>query len=237
MVHKQMKMAEIIHLNYHLLPIINRFGIQLGFGERTIAQICSEKNITVDFFVEVINVFLDDDYFPQEDLQKFSIENIMGFLKNTHDYFLNIKIKNIEKKIDALIEICCKDNSSKIELIRNFYLEYKNELVEHITYENEKIFPYIYQIISAHEQNKYIDTDDFKIQDYLDSHTNIEEKLYDLKNLIIKYLQLSDNFEISNEILFELFDLEKDLQNHQRFEEKVLVPIVVELEKIVTQKK
>ena len=30
-----MKMAEVIHLNYHLLPIISRFGINLGFGEKT----------------------------------------------------------------------------------------------------------------------------------------------------------------------------------------------------------
>lgn len=237
MVHKQIKMAELIHLNYHVLPIINRFGIKLGFGEKTIAQICEEKNIDVDFFVEVVNIFLDEEYFPQENLLQVSIKDILKYLKNSHDYFLNVKLESIEHKINTLVEICCKDNSSRIELIKNFYVEYKNELIEHIKYEDEKIFPYVNQIIQAIEQGRGFVSEDFKIQDYLENHTNIEEKLYDLKNLIIKYLQLPKDYEISNELLFELFDLEKDLLNHQRFEEKVLVPIVFKLEEQVARNK
>ena len=237
MVHKQMKMAELIHLNYHILPIINRFGIKLGFGEKIISQICVEKDIDVDFFIEVVNVFLDEEYFPQEDLLRVSIKEILKYLKNSHDYFLNVKLESIENKINTLIEICCKDNSTRIELIKNFYVEYKNELIEHITYENEKIFPYINKIIKAIEKKTTCTDDDFKIEDYLENHTDVEEKLYDLKNLIIKYLQLPRDYEISNELLFELFDLEKDLLNHQRFEEKVLVPIVVKLEEQVARNK
>ena len=30
------KLADIIHNNYLLLPIFNRFGIQLGFGDKTV---------------------------------------------------------------------------------------------------------------------------------------------------------------------------------------------------------
>lgn len=233
MVQKEMKMADLIHQNYHILPIINRFGIQLGFGEKTIAQICEEKNIDSNFLIEVVNVFLNEEYFPQENLQQFSIEQIMRYLKNSHDYFLNIKLESIEKKINKLIELCCHDNSSKIGLIRNFYIEYKNELIDHIKYEDEQIFPYVNKITVAYKNNKKLPIDDFSIKIYLENHTDIEEKLFDLKNLIIKYLKLPNDNEISNEILFDLFDLEKDLQNHQNFEEKVLVPIVLKLEEIV----
>ncbi len=218
-------MAELIHKNYHILPIINRFGIKLGFGEKTIAQICKEKKINIDFFIEVVNVFLNDDYFPQEELQKFEISDILDYLKKSHEYFINIKLKNIEHKINNLIDVCCKDNSSKIDLIKNFYVEYKNELIEHIKYEEENIFPYINNLLTNKNPKN-----NFKINTYLEEHTDVEAKLYDLKNLIIKYLQLPKDYEISNEILFELFDLEKDLQNHQRFEEKVLVPMVEKLE-------
>jgi regulator of cell morphogenesis and NO signaling len=45
----KMKMAEVIHLNYHLLPIISRFGIHLGFGEKTIEQLCNEYNLDLNF--------------------------------------------------------------------------------------------------------------------------------------------------------------------------------------------
>ncbi|MBN2893015.1 MAG: hemerythrin domain-containing protein [Bacteroidales bacterium] len=236
MVNKEMKMADLVHQNYHILPIINRFGIRLGFGDKMIMQICAEKNIDTDFFVEVVNVFLNDEYFPQENLQRFSVSSILGYLKKSHDFFINVKLDSIEKKINELIEHCCRDNSTKIELIKNFYIEYKNELIEHIKYEDEQIFPYVNKVLKAIDKNEKFESDDFSIEDYLENHTDVEEKLFDLKNLIIKYLQLPKEVEISNEILFELFDLEKDLQNHQNFEEKVLVPVVVKLEQELKSK-
>lgn len=223
-----MKMADLVHQNYHVLPIINRFGINLGFGDKTIQQICNDKNINVDFFLEVVNVFLNDDYFPQETLQSFEIEEILDYLKKTHQHFLNTKLVRIEKRINELIDICCKENSNKIELIKNFYVEYKNELIEHIKYEDEVIFPYVEELLKTKSKKT-----DFNIKSYLDNHSNIEEKIFDLKNLIIKYLTLPNQSEISNEILYDLFDFEKDILNHQNMEEKVLVPKVMRLEENV----
>ena len=61
-----MKMAEIIHLNYHLLPIISRFGINLGFGDKSVKQICKEHSIDVNFFLEIVNSFHLKNYFPKK---------------------------------------------------------------------------------------------------------------------------------------------------------------------------
>jgi regulator of cell morphogenesis and NO signaling len=48
-IEKDMKLADVIHHDFNLIPVINRFGIQLGFGDGTIEQICKEfsavKNI------------------------------------------------------------------------------------------------------------------------------------------------------------------------------------------------
>jgi len=233
MIHKRIKMADLIHLNYHILPIINRFGVFLGFGDKTIEQICKEKNINVDFFLEIVNVFLYDDYFPAENLQHFDIQDIVEYLKKSHKYFLDVKLSSIEKKINALIDFCCKENSQKIQLIKNFYLQYKNELIEHINYEDEVIYPYVLWL--ADNQNKakqdFSTKPDFKISMYLENHSDIEVKIFDLKNLIIKYLELPKQTELTNEVLFDLFDFEKDIIDHQQIEEKVLVPKALEIEK------
>jgi regulator of cell morphogenesis and NO signaling len=37
---KDMKMADIIHHAYQLLPVITRFDIQLGFGDKTVHEVC-----------------------------------------------------------------------------------------------------------------------------------------------------------------------------------------------------
>lgn len=47
---KNSKMAEIILKNYQLLPIISRFGIKLGFGNKTVDEVCADKNVNATFF-------------------------------------------------------------------------------------------------------------------------------------------------------------------------------------------
>ncbi|MBA7528470.1 hypothetical protein ES705_20656 [subsurface metagenome] len=69
---------------------------------------------------------------------------------------------------------------------------------------------------------------------FVDTHTNIEDKLYDLKNIIIKYLPPARDYTSSNALLFELFRLERDLNDHARIEDKVLVPKVQFLESQIT---
>lgn len=226
-----MKMADLIHKNYHILPILNRFDIFLGFGNKTIEQVCTEQNINVDFFIEVVNIFNDENYFPKSGFANFNLNEILDYLKKSHDYFLKVKIENIEQKINELIKTCCSQNSQNIELIKNFYLEYKNELIEHIKYEDEIIYPYAEWLFK--NENSLVsenEAPDFQISEYIDNHTNIEEKIFDLKNLIIKYLKLPSPLELSNEILFELFDFEKDIFDHQRLEEKVLIPKAIKIE-------
>lgn len=66
---------------------------------------------------------------------------------------------------------------------------------------------------------------------YADDHDNIEDKLFDLKNLMIKYLPPTEDYSLSNAILYELFRLERDLGDHSRIEEKVLIPKVEAIEK------
>lgn len=46
----QMKLANLILHNFKLLPVITRFGIPLGFGEKTVAEVCSHYAVPTDFF-------------------------------------------------------------------------------------------------------------------------------------------------------------------------------------------
>lgn len=76
----------------------------------------------------------------------------------------------------------------------------------------------------------YKTSDSYSILAYEEEHDNMEEKLVDLKNIMIKYLPEPFNHETVNRIIAELFWLEKDLHDHARIEDKVLVPKVKELE-------
>ena len=50
---EQTKMATIVRSNFNLLPVINRFGISLGFKDKTVVQICNEEKINTEFFLAI----------------------------------------------------------------------------------------------------------------------------------------------------------------------------------------
>jgi regulator of cell morphogenesis and NO signaling len=55
-------------------------------------------------------------------------------------------------------------------------------------------------------------------------------KLFDLKNIIIKYLPPDYNQGLGNNLLSALFVLDKDLNDHERLEDVILLPALKKLE-------
>ncbi len=229
------KMADLIHMNYLLISVINRFGIQLGFENKTVEQVCKEHQIDTRFFLEIVNAFHNKEYFPDKNLQTFSIKLIVEYLLKTHRYYLEEKVPELEILIDKMVKECYSD-AENIGVLIQFFTEYKNELATHTRREDEVVFPYALKIEEAYEHPKnrkdlIAELRKYSMRDYMNEHDNIEEKLFDLKNIIIKYLPPPKNKTLCNTVLTELFNLEQDINDHSRIEEKVLAPKVVELEK------
>ncbi len=227
-------MSDLIHQNYEVLTVLRRFNIELGFADKTIEEVCNEYTINPDFFVEIVNSFNDTDYFPRNKLKQHNVEDILFYLKSTHQFYLTKKIPEIEQQIKNL-EFSDNNNKNK-ELIDNFFDGYKQEFNKHIQREEERIYPYIIELDKALKTNKVRKVFDegikeYSIFDYQEEHEDVAEKLFDLKNLIIKYLPTPLNSEVYNSILVKLFKLENDLKEHSRIEEKVIIPKVKEMEK------
>jgi len=236
---RNIKMADVILNNHHLLSVISRFGISLGFGEKTIEDVCKTNNVNVDFFLEIVNAFNEPDYFPENHLGNFSLSLIISYLKNTHQYYLSRKIPEINAMISSLIEESEKPTPKELELIRKFFKEYKDYLTSHIEREEKVVYPYILKLEKYYKKPESLSTQDIqKLKDYaiaryVDEHDDIEESLYDLKSLMIKYLPPQKNNILCFKILGQLGHLEKDIADHSNMENRVLVPRVSLMEKIL----
>ena len=53
---ENMKMADLILGNSKLLLMLPRFGMDLGFGDRSIAEVCRKSNVSPQFFLMICNV-------------------------------------------------------------------------------------------------------------------------------------------------------------------------------------
>ena len=71
----------------------------------------------------------------------------------------------------------------------------------------------------------------YSIEEYEQNHSNIQEKLDDLKNLITRSLPKECSQEDATQALYNLYNLEMDLQKHTFIEDDVLIPAAMQLEK------
>jgi len=233
-IQKKTMLYDAIVRNNKLLPIFNRFGITLGFGDKNIETACFEKRIGLNFFIEIVNTFQDKNYFPKSKLTEFSVSQIIEYLKNTHLYYVNYILPDFEKQL-TLIKLSGSENVTDFELLNKFYKKYKHELWEHINDEDKNVFPYALAVEKLAENEMTFsqfnnDFESFSVSDFDKEHTNMETKMSDLKSLIIKYLPPVFDQNLCQKFLFSLMRFEEDLKDHARIEDKILVPKIKILE-------
>ncbi|AFK04703.1 hypothetical protein Emtol_3577 [Emticicia oligotrophica DSM 17448] len=182
----------------------------------------------------ILDLYNDDEDFPFEKLQKFSIEDILNYLQVTHQYYLNKKLPEIEQ---SLLHIFSKYGQSHqlLASLAIFFNDYKNKLVDHIRMEEKQLFPYIRKVIVASRVKpvcaEKLDLDPaFSIQQFIDGHSPIEDELKEVSRIILQYSS-DDSTPLPYKVFLnqvELFELE--LRKHAIIEDHVLVPMVIELE-------
>lgn len=217
------KLADMTASNSYILSILQRLNIRLGFGEATVEEICKRYNLSADLFLIICNIYSFNDYHPQTNkLYKSDISHITDYLKASHRYYKEVCFPQIHNKIHLLVE---ELDSVSRQLIDKFYDDYDNEVNRHFEFEECNVFPYIDSLLE--KQN---DPNGFRICTFDENHSNIGEKLNDLKNIIIKYLPEEYSSPLRFDILKDIYALERELYKHSLIENRLLVPLVEKTE-------
>lgn len=216
------KMSDLICENYNLLLVMSRFGLSLGFGDQTVQQVCDQQGVHKGTFLAIVNFMEDECCVPEKYREDISIKAFMEYLRQGHSYFLDFNLPVIRRKLIDAID--CSQNDVAF-LILKFFDAYVNEVRAHMEYENEVVFKYVNALLEGQEQKGY------NISVFAARHNQIETKLTELKNIIVKYYPAKANNNLLNSVLFDIYSCEKDLCTHCRVEDYMFVPLIMELEK------
>lgn len=218
----KMKAADLISADWNILSIFERLNIKLGFGEATIDEICSRYNLSPELFLAICNIYSSENYQPKaEMLKKEDLPHILSYLRASHTHYIKNSFPRLHNHIHIMME---EYEDTNRYILNKFYDDYDSEIKKHFEYEEDSVFPYIESLLEGNNQSMY------KIRDFEDNHTNVEEKLNDLKNIIIKYLPGTYTSSIRIKVLNEIFKIENDLKKHTMVENKILIPLVTKLE-------
>ena len=128
LINAETKLCDVILHEPSVIPVINRFGIILGVGDKSIRTVCEEKNLDCEFFVTILNTFINEDYFPENRLKSFCATQIVNYLTQTNAYYEQFQIPNIERHFNFLINQSDSENNN-LELMKQFFDELRQELL------------------------------------------------------------------------------------------------------------
>lgn len=123
-------LADVLAERSELIPVLNRFGIRLGVGDKNIRQLCRENELNPDFILTVLNVYLDENYLPDKNLLLFDAELIADYFKHTIDNYVQDLVPNIEKHLNAFIALSGSENK-ELSALRGLFYEFKQQLSNH----------------------------------------------------------------------------------------------------------
>lgn len=197
---KSSKLSDIIIMYHQIIPLISRFRIKLGVGDKTIEEICNEYKIDTDFFLIILNTVLNEEYFPEKKLKNFDINLVIEYLKQADAYTLQYQLYNLEKHLNVFISTS-DPNNQQLKLIGKLFDKFKEELTA-------------------------------EIKGGMENGDAVFSLLIDLKHIIVKHISGDFNENMYYAVLFSLDSIQKDLDQNNRIREKVLRPMIKNLEEM-----
>ena len=218
---KKMKMSELIDADYRLLMLLYKLNISLGFGEKNVESICIENGFDADCFIFLANIQSNKSITnTREVFSSLPIEPFLYFLKTSHNYFLDKRLPNIRRKLDSVFE---NVDERLRRIVFKFFDDYSSEVQDHMKYEDEIVFPYIKLLLSGNKTK-------YSINIFEGRHNDIEAKMSDLKQLLLKYVPGTSDQMLMVNILTELYMTEEELNAHTFIEDELVVPRIKDLE-------
>ena len=219
------KMVTLIKDNYSVLQALGSFGINLGFGDKTVSETCEMNGVDTYTFLAVVN-FTINGYGEFETDEQISVPTLLHYLKASHTYYLDFQLPFIRRELQE--SIAPQDQLG--ELIMRFYDEYAHEIRRHMKYEEKTLFPYVESLLEGRPMN------DYNVETFSKHHEQTDKKLRELKLMMIKYLPA--DAQSNNQLtatLYDIYNNEEWLRQHAEVEDHIFTPAIKRLEQITKQ--
>src|SRR3712207_9352913 len=78
------KMVDLISDNYSLLQVMSRFGLSLGFGDKTVKEVCESNGVDCKTFLVIINFMAEGFSRLDGSSDEVSIPSLVHYLRQAH---------------------------------------------------------------------------------------------------------------------------------------------------------
>ena len=221
----QDRMITLIKDNYSVLQALSSFGINLGFGDKTVEETCELNGVDCYTFLAVVNYTINGQTISDND-ERISVSTLLHYLEASHRYYLDFQLPYIRRELQESIS----ENDALGQLMLRFYDEYAHEIRRHMKYEEKTLFPYVQSLIDGTPLT------DYNVGMFSKYHESADKKLRELKLLIIKYLPGDAHLNSKlTATLYDIYNNEEWLQQHADVEDHIFTPAIRRMEQRLKQ--
>ena len=216
------KMSELVTAHATLVMILRRMGIAMGFGNKSIDEVCRQYGVDTNFFLLISHIYTHDGYVPsREQILSTDMSQLVDYLRASHRYYVETRLPHIKSHLGA---IASQLPERMATVFMRFFDDYMREVCEHFDHEEQNVYPHVEALQRGERDTRY------SIDTFIDSHGNLEDKLADLLQIIFKYLPENLVGADLVDVVYDILQVSHDLNKHSLIEEKILVPYVKHLE-------
>ena len=221
----QDRMITLIKDNYSVLQALSSFGINLGFGDKTVEETCQLNGVDCYTFLAVVNYTINN-YAIDDSDERISVPTLLHYLEASHRYYLDFQLPFIRRELQESIN----GDDALGQLMLRFYDEYAQEIRRHMKYEEKTLFPYVQSLIDGQPLPNY------NVEMFSKHHASADKKLRELKLLIIKYLPGDAHLNSKlTATLYDIYNNEEWLQQHADVEDHIFTPAIRRMEQRLKQ--
>ena len=229
--------STIVRQNHHTADVFRKYGIEYCCGGNwPLETVCMTKGVEFD----ILKKELDDacrlaQLPPLIEYTNWNTDFLISYIINIHHQFLKKSLPDTAAIIEDFAE-GHKKQFPEMQEVAGLFQQLQHEIIPHLKYEEETIFPYILQIAHAHEnKDSYAKLLVKTLRKPL--HVIMKHEEETLSGLILKIRLLTNSYLlpakscVSHTLAFaRLKDLDNDLMQHIYLENDILFPRALRIE-------
>jgi regulator of cell morphogenesis and NO signaling len=227
--------GELVAKDFRKAEIFKKFNLDFCCGgKKTIAQACNDKKVDIMEIENELNKIDSQDAQTIHKFDEWELDFLVDYILNTHHKYVKNAIPVLLDYTSKVAKVHGQEHPEVITIANKFY-EAADELNGHMCKEEQILFPYIKQLVSAKSNKSSIPGSVFET---IKNPINMMEHEHDVVGDIFKTIrELSNNYTPPEDgcttykvSFLKLKEFEEDLHQHIHLENNILFPKSIKLE-------
>lgn len=237
---KDKTVGEMVAENYRTADVFKRYGIDFCCGgKKPLSKVCEEKGIDRENLEIELSHIGYAEKIPSQNFAQWEIDFLINYIINTHHAYINRSIPVMTQYIEKAANVHVHAYKETLT-VHALWSEIVDEITSHMLKEEQVLFPFIKQLVSANRHHSKLNPPSFatvKNPIYMMEHEHnaVGKLVKEIQRITSNYSTPPEACNTYKVAYAKLNEFAEDLFMHIHLENNILFPRAIVLENKMKQ--